>query len=819
AVITVSPAATVNAGPDQSVCTTSPIISLTGSVGGGATSGLWSGGSDTFANPGSLTTTYNPSAAEISAGTVTLTLTTNDPTGPCGPVSDLITITIVPPPTVEAGTADPVCAGSPASLSGTVGGSVTGGTWSGGTGSFANINSLTTTYTPSAAEIAAGSVTLTLTSDVPAGPCGSVSDQVTVIIDPQPVVNAGIYPQICAGETIQLNGVVSGSVTTGTWSGGSGSFANASSLITIYTPGAAEITAGSVILTLTSGDPLGPCLPVSDNVTITINPVATANAGPDQAICEGSSVSLSGSVGGSATSGSWIGGTGTFVPDRNSLSAIYTPSVDEITDGSVTLTLGTNSPEGPCSSVTDQIVIMIDPLPTVNAGSDLAMCYPGSIQLNGSIGGSATNANWTGGNGIFNPSRNSLTPTYTPTLAEVNAGNVTFTLTTNDPPNLCGPVSDQVTVTIYEVPEILTQPENAGQCASFPASFSIVATGDIYSYQWYKDGIALLSSPTISGVNSTTLSFSQVSLADAGNYSVVLTGYGPCLPVTSNIVTLNVDGAITITQQPLSQTVCTGVDVTFSVTADANGVGLNYQWRHNGVNVGTNSPTLTITGVTTANAGNYDVLMTGQSGYTCGSAQTAVAILTIHEDGTIALSSGPGTDAQTVCINTPVAPIVYQLAGPITGISLDGSLPTGVSGNYNHLTQQYTISGTPIVTGNFNYTVTSIGSPCVNPSLGGTLTINGNGTLSGSGGSASQTICVNSPVTAINFTVGGTATGAVLSGSLPTGVTFSIIPGGYRIAGIPTEAGTFNYTVSATGSPCINPSITGTITVREEGLI
>ncbi|MHC1732243.1 MAG: immunoglobulin domain-containing protein, partial [Bacteroidales bacterium] len=818
-VITVYPAATANAGPDQSVCATTPAATLTGSVGGGATSGLWSGGIGTFANPGSLTTTYNPSAAEISVGTVTLTLTTNDPTGPCDPVSDQITITIVQPPTVDAGTAGPVCAGSPVSLSGTVSGGVTGGIWSGGTGSFVNINSLTTTYTPSAAEIVAGSVTLTLTTDDPTGPCGPVSDQVTVTIDPQPVVDAGSYLPICAGETIQLNGVVSGSVTTGLWTGGAGSFANTSSLNTIYTPGATDITAGSVTLTLTSGDPNGPCLPVSDNVTIIINPVATVNAGPDQTICEGSTVSLSGSVGGGATSGSWIGGNGSFASGRNALINVYTPTAEEITTGSVTLTLETNDPEGPCGSATDQIVITINSLPTVNAGLDLSMCYPGSIQLNGTIGGSATSATWTGGNGSFVPNRNSLTPTYTPTLAEVTSGSVLFTLTTNDPTGPCGPASHQVTLSIYEVPEILTQPENTGQCASYPASIGVVAAGDIQSYQWYKDGIPVVNSATISGANIAVISFSQVSLADAGSYYVVVTGFGPCHTVTSSIVTLNVDEAITITDQPDPQTVCAGENVTFAVAAEANGVGLNYQWRRNGVNVGTNSPTLTITNVTTANAGNYDVLITGQSGYTCGSAQSALAILTIHEDATISLSSASVTDAQTVCINNPITPIVYQLGGPATGVNFGGSLPAGVTGSYNPSTQQYTISGTPTVSDDFSYTVTTIGSPCVNPSLPGTLTVNGNGTLSGSGGSASQTICVNNPVTAIDFVVGGTSTGAVLSGSLPDGVTFLTVSGGYRIAGAPTEAGTFNYTVNATGSPCVNPSISGTITVREEGLV
>ena len=60
-----------------------------------------SGGAGSF-NPNNTTTnaTYTPTAGEITAGTVTLTLTTDDPSGPCGPVNDSMVITINPAATV-----------------------------------------------------------------------------------------------------------------------------------------------------------------------------------------------------------------------------------------------------------------------------------------------------------------------------------------------------------------------------------------------------------------------------------------------------------------------------------------------------------------------------------------------------------------------------------------------------------------------------------------------------------------------------------------------------------------------------------------------
>src|SRR5205823_1692852 len=136
--ITITPAATVNAGLDQTVCSSSPQVSLAGAVGGGAASGTWSGGTGSF-SPGATTLNaiYTPSAAEIAAGSVTLILTTNDPLGPSPLFRSQMRITITPAATVNAGVDQIVCSSSPqVSLAGAVGGGATSGTWSGGTGSF-----------------------------------------------------------------------------------------------------------------------------------------------------------------------------------------------------------------------------------------------------------------------------------------------------------------------------------------------------------------------------------------------------------------------------------------------------------------------------------------------------------------------------------------------------------------------------------------------------------------------------------------------------------------------------------------------------------
>src|SRR5439155_11934506 len=242
-------------------------------------------------------------------------------------------------------------------LAGSVGGAATSGSWSGGNGTFSpSASALNATYTPTAAEVAAGSVTLTLTTDDPAGPCPAVSDQVTISFGSDATADAGLDQTACASSpAVQLNGSVGGAAASGTWSGGNGSFSpDASTLNATYTPTAAEVAAGSGTRTPTTDDPDGPCEPVSDQMTISFNPAATADAGLDQTACASSpSAQLNGSVGGAATSGTWSGGNGSFSPNASALNATYTPTAAEVAAGSVTLTLTTNDPAGPCAAVSD----------------------------------------------------------------------------------------------------------------------------------------------------------------------------------------------------------------------------------------------------------------------------------------------------------------------------------------------------------------------------------------------------------------------------------------------------------------------------------
>jgi hypothetical protein len=124
-----------------------------------------------------------------------------------------------------------------------------------------------------------------------------VTDQVTYTFGPAPVANAGTDQVLCANNAeVSLNGSVT-VATGGIWSGGAGTFLpGPTNLNATYVPAPAEITAGTVTLTLTTTGN-GDCLPVTDQMVVTFTPAPTVGAGSDLAVCANNAeVSLNGSV-------------------------------------------------------------------------------------------------------------------------------------------------------------------------------------------------------------------------------------------------------------------------------------------------------------------------------------------------------------------------------------------------------------------------------------------------------------------------------------------------------------------------------------------
>ena len=88
------------------------------------------------------------------------------------------------------------------------------------------------------------------------------------------------------------------------------------------------------------------------------------------------------------------------------------------------------------------------------------------------------------------------------------------------------------TVVLKSSPVITTQPTALAVNVNASATFTVVAAGSSLTYQWRKDGVA------ISGATSATLSIASCQIADAGNYTVVVTN--PYGSVTSAAAVLTI---------------------------------------------------------------------------------------------------------------------------------------------------------------------------------------------------------------------------------------------------------------------------------------
>ncbi|MGI9545547.1 MAG: gliding motility-associated C-terminal domain-containing protein, partial [Cyclobacteriaceae bacterium] len=299
------PAAIVDAGTDQVACE-GENINLSGAISGAATNPMWiTLGGGTFDDPSSLNPTYFPDATDNAAGQARLILTTNDPDGAggCPAGADTVDITINALPQVNAGPDQAIPAGNMANLNGTIGGSTTSVIWSSnGSGIFDDPTSLNAIYTPSAADILAGSVIMILTTDDPdgPGPCTAQSDLMTVLIVTGNTLIAGVDQNICEGDTVFLSGVIACTAAGTTWTTtGTGVFDDLNVLNTFYVPSTGDVAADSILIILNVDDPgtsVG-CLPLSDTLVVKINATPIADAGSDVTICQGDPIQLAGSGG------------------------------------------------------------------------------------------------------------------------------------------------------------------------------------------------------------------------------------------------------------------------------------------------------------------------------------------------------------------------------------------------------------------------------------------------------------------------------------------------------------------------------------------
>lgn len=358
----------VTAGNDVTVCEGIP-VTLSGS---GAVSYAWTGGVTdgvAFVQP---------------VGSVNYTVTGTDANG-CT-ATDQVNVTVNPNPIVNAGNDVTVCEGTAVTLTGS------------GASTYAWDNGVTDgiAFTPPV-----GSTTYTVTG-TDANGCFN-TDQVNVLVNPTPIVGANPDMVVCEGTSVTLNG--SGAVSYA-WDNG------VSDGVAFVPP------VGNTTYTVTGTDANG-CID-TETVDILVNPNPIVDAGPNQQMCNGSAVILSGS---GASTYQWNNGVSDGVPFGQPV-------------GTMTYTvIGT---DGNGCSASDQVDVTVYPLPNVSAGSDIEVCEGTPVTLYGS---GANSYVWDNGvtNGV----------PFTP-----NVGSTVYTVIGTDN-NGCSS-SDDMTVIVHPTPQVET---------------------------------------------------------------------------------------------------------------------------------------------------------------------------------------------------------------------------------------------------------------------------------------------------------------------------------------------------------------------------
>ena len=309
----VNPKPTAEAGDNVAICE------------GESTTLTASGGDSYVWNTGE--TTASITVSPTSTTTYTVTVTQNG----CSD-SDSVLVLVNPLPIADAGPDTTITSGQNTTLTATGGGTYL---WNTGetTASITVSPTSTTTYSVIVTQVG----------------CQS-TDEVIVTVTDDIIADAGEDQTICEGDSTTL--IATGG-TDYLWNTG-----ETTASITV-----SPTTTTTYSVTVSDGANSD-----TDDVTVFVNPLPIANAGIDQTICEGESVTLTASGGDS------------YVWSTGETTASITVSPTATTNYSVVVT------QNGCED-TDDVQVIINPLPIADAGTDVTINEGESTTLTASGGG------------------------------------------------------------------------------------------------------------------------------------------------------------------------------------------------------------------------------------------------------------------------------------------------------------------------------------------------------------------------------------------------------------------------------------------------
>ena len=561
-------------------------------------------------------------------------------------VADTVTITVNAPPLANAGSDQTADSAALVTLDGsgsrdsnttnlTYAWERTGGT-TGGTATLTGANTNMPTFTADTLAVGADNVIHTFTLTVTDDEGATNTDTVTITVDgpnKPPVANAGLDQTVASGEMVTLDGRGStdsdGFVKRYDWRpdgfGLPTLTANDMAIVTFEAPAVAPGAPDqmfSYALFVTDNEDLGSGS--GDSVTITVTPPSSnirpvANAGTDQTVAPGATVTLEGSGtdnGGTIQEYYWVkASTGTAPTLSANNVARPTLTVPTLVEGdsdvTFTYALRVKDNSGAVSDA-DEVTITVEAPRVADAGMDQTVAAGATVTLDGSgssgtiaeyqwsrVSGTSTRADvFPGTSGTLTREVSRITPTITFVADNVpsNGTPVThvFALRVFGTSRISSP-KDEITVTVNpnRLPTANAGPDQsvaAGANVDLDGSGSIDNDGTIASYNWTRtEGDA---TATLTGANTATPSFTAEVL-DAGaadtTHIFILTvtdnnGETDTDTVTVTVEAPDVPNAGPIANPGSNRTVASGATVTLDGSGSTASPGSTITWYAWGVN-------------------------------------------------------------------------------------------------------------------------------------------------------------------------------------------------------------------------------------------
>ncbi len=324
------------------------------------------------------------------------------------------------------------------------------------------------------------------------------------------------------------------------------------------TQGIETFNTGVTTVTYSGKDAAGNVVSNACSFTVTVNEGAVVEAGTYTAICKGEGVMLGGSFSGAATSITWSDGTtgGSFTPNANDPLATYTPPANFT--GTVTLTITSDDPAGPCTAATATTTLVVNPLPTVAITPVTPFCEGGTLTLAASVTG-ATTYEWSGPDGFTSTDAN-LTILNATAAA---SGNYTLTVTSA---NLCTATAT-VSVTVYPLPAAPTiTSDNSEVCKGTNAVLSASCAVATDIFRW-------TTPPITQGTSSLSSTGTQIVTAP-GTYTGYCESVNGCIGENGSITItegVNCNGGNFIVITPELPFICPGSSVQLTASGCATG--------------------------------------------------------------------------------------------------------------------------------------------------------------------------------------------------------------------------------------------------------